>query len=59
MRHFLEEFWERGGRPDVLTDVLSFTAGVGPGQTADPAMWPDWERAVTAALQGEQLEVEK
>ena len=56
MRHFLLGFWERGGRPDVLTDILSWTEGKGPGRTADPAMWLDWRRAVQSAIEGVPVE---
>jgi hypothetical protein len=43
---FLDEHWERAGRPDELGGLLSimiYKPGLG---SADPAMWHDWLAAI-------------
>ncbi len=54
MRRFLDAFWERGGKQGAVIDVLSWTWSTEPGVTADPAMWEDWQDAVTAALESKE-----
>lgn len=49
---FLEEHWERSGRPEELAMFLGpsqYTPGQG---TADPAMWWDWLAAIKQVQTG-------
>jgi hypothetical protein len=55
MHHFVEAYWERGGkRGDELTLFLSYSAtrweptDDNPLGTGDPAGWNDWLDAVRA-----------
>jgi hypothetical protein len=50
MEIFLEAFWLRGGKPEALTDLLSWIPLVSDGQTADPAQWGDWLNALDKAI---------
>jgi hypothetical protein len=62
MRQFLENWWERSGRPDHsvfeegdvlwLLSACNRVIGVGP---ADPAMWEDWKRAVAQVRREREL----
>ena len=57
MRAFLEAYWKRGG--EVSEDLAVLLSALdrdiwsdgGPG---DPAMWPDWRKAVDATLAGDK-----
>jgi hypothetical protein len=52
MRHFLETYWERGGRSsDDLASLLGSlnTDRWADDAPADPAMWRDWMDAVGRA----------
>lgn len=54
MRHFLNAFWERGGKPDDSMPMLLSWIDAGmwaDGSPADPAMWSDWLNAVEATQQ--------
>lgn len=48
MTVFLEEYWNRVGRPDALGDLLSGLQWGADGLPADPAHWFDWLRALDA-----------
>jgi hypothetical protein len=56
MRHFLTEFWKRGGsEPGTeLADLLSWIGQDvwADGATNDPAQWHDWLAAVRAVRPG-------
>jgi hypothetical protein len=54
MIRFLDAYWERGGRPDAIGDLLGSLAS-GPfadGEPADPALWREW----LDAIGGERLD---
>jgi hypothetical protein len=49
---FIEEYWERIGRPaelSALLDRMRYTAGVG---AADPSLWPDWLASIEKVCAG-------
>jgi hypothetical protein len=47
MFRFLLEHWERCNRAGEISDVLSeIGENARPGNTADPAIWDDWLKAV-------------
>jgi len=46
MTKFLENYWERNGRPDELGGLLGSLAVLEDGRPADPVMWADWLDAV-------------
>jgi hypothetical protein len=62
MRRFLENWWERSGRPDHsvfdegdvlwLLSACNRVRGSGP---ADPAMWQDWKKAVAEVRRERRL----
>jgi hypothetical protein len=53
MQHFLQEHWERFGRPtDSLSDLLSLSSVLADGGTADPAIRQDWLRIADAVVHG-------
>jgi hypothetical protein len=55
MQHFLQEHWERLGRPtDSLSDLLSFSSRLTDGGTADPAILQDWLRIAESVIRGER-----
>ena len=56
MQHFLQEHWERSGRPtDSLSDLLSFSSLLADGGgTADPAALQDWLRIADSVMRGER-----
>lgn len=50
MYRFLETFWEQCGRSGEISDVLSqIGENARPGNTAAPAIWGDWLKAVETA----------
>jgi hypothetical protein len=49
MTLFLEDYWNRVGRPGELGDLLSGLQLLADGQPMDPAHWADWLRALEAA----------
>ena len=58
MYHFVDAYWERGGRHDGSLTLLRHAIGPsamaskdGPVETADPAFWSDWIAAVDKARQ--------
>jgi hypothetical protein len=57
MRAFVEGYWEQGGKAEEeirrLLSALNRDRSIWPdGCPADPAVWPDWLRAVEA-IKGE------
>jgi hypothetical protein len=55
MQHFLQEHWERFGRPtDSISDLLSFCSLLTDGDTADPAILQDWLRIAESVIRGER-----
>ncbi|OYW43258.1 MAG: hypothetical protein B7Z38_02050 [Rhodobacterales bacterium 12-64-8] len=51
LRHFLNAFWERDGKPyDSMVKLLSWIEpGIwADGSPLDPAMWEDWLKAIEA-----------
>ncbi|SET74753.1 hypothetical protein [Stigmatella erecta] len=55
MEIFLEAFWNRGGQPEALTDLISWLPLAGEGQSADPAQWFDWLDALEKAIRERAL----
>ena len=57
MRHYLTEFWKRGGSPpdSELVDLLTWTdqSVFADGGTGDPAQWDDWLASIRAVHGGE------
>ena len=51
MFHFLEENWKRNRSLEVGA-MLGLMSLLQDGSPADPAVWPDWHRAVEYALGG-------
>jgi hypothetical protein len=56
MYHFVDAYWERGGRRDGSITLLRHAMGPsgmasedGPVDTADPAFWNDWIKAIEKA----------
>jgi hypothetical protein len=48
MFRFLDDYWERNGRPDDVGALLGALALDEDGAPMDPAMWFDWTAAVQA-----------
>ena len=46
MTVFLEDYWNRVGRPDALGDLLSGLQLGSDGTPVDPAHWSDWLEAL-------------
>jgi hypothetical protein len=62
MRQFLENWWERSGKPkhsiweqgDVLWLLSACNRAFGDGPS-DPAMWEDWKKAVAQVRRRREL----
>ncbi|MFZ0666253.1 MAG: hypothetical protein WAM97_10885 [Acidimicrobiales bacterium] len=56
MYYFVDAYWDRGGRREGSVTLLRHAMGPtamsskhGPVDTADPAFWSDWMKAVAKA----------
>jgi hypothetical protein len=55
MFYFLKENWKRNNSVQVGA-ILGLMSLLQDGKPADPAMWPEWQRAVEYALAGGDAE---
>jgi hypothetical protein len=55
MFEFLRRHYQRGPT-DEIGGLLGGLSLLADGDTADPAMWPDWEEAIGAVLAGERTQ---
>ena len=53
MFEFLRRHYDRGPT-DEIGGLLGSLSLMADGSTADPALWPDWEAAVTSVLAAER-----